>query len=193
MLFSKQLRNFAPYLGVLNMVRPEDIIQVKAFARQDGAFLSLLWIASFACIVYASGSSMGNLLMMATPFFVGWRLIKFREYALDGVISFRRGYAYSVYTFFYASLVFMLAQYLYFKFLDHGNFITMIQAAVNTLTPIYQQGGMNIQEIKDTVETMRTLGPMQWAFTFMMQNMFIGMVVSIFIALICVKRAQNKK
>ena len=72
------------------MVRPEDIMQVKAFARQDGAFLSLLWIASFACIVFATGSSIGNLLMIATPFFVGWRLISFREDALDGIIAFRR-------------------------------------------------------------------------------------------------------
>ena len=180
-------------LGVSYMVRPEDIMQVKAFARQDGAFLSLLWIASFACIIYASGSSMGNLLMLATPFFVAWRLMAFREYALDGVISFRRGYAYSVYTFFYASLIFMLAQYLYFKFLDHGNFLGLIQNAVNTLTPIYQQGGMSMEEIKEAVTTMGSLSPIQWSFMFMMQNVLIGMVISIFIALICVKKAQYKK
>lgn len=175
------------------MVKPEDIMQVKAFARQDGAFLSLLWIASFACIVFAPGSSIGNLLMLATPFFVGWRLIAFREYALDGVISFRRGYMYSVYTFFYASLIFMLAQYLYFKFLDHGKFVELVRTAANTLMPIYQQGGMNTKEIQDALETMSTLGPIQWSFMFMMQNMLIGMVLSIFIAMIGVKKARYKQ
>ncbi|MBQ2334063.1 MAG: DUF4199 domain-containing protein [Prevotella sp.] len=175
------------------MVRPEDIMQVKAFARQDGAFLSLLWIASFACIVFATGSSIGNLLMIATPFFVGWRLVSFREYALDGIISFRRGYMYSVYTFFYASLIFMFAQYVYFKFLDHGNFFNMMRTAVNTLTPIYQQYGMNIEEIKEALESMSTLGPIQWSFMFMMQNISIGFIISIFIAMICVKKAKTKK
>lgn len=175
------------------MVRPEDIMQVKAFARQDGAFLSLLWIASFACIVFATGSSIGNLLMIATPFFVGWRLVSFREYALDGIISFRRGYMYSVYTFFYASLIFMFAQYVYFKFLDHGKFLNMMRTAVNTLTPIYQQYGMNIEEIKEALESMSTLGPIQWSFMFMMQNISIGFIISIFIAMICVKKAKTKK
>ena len=175
------------------MVRPEDIMQVKAFARQDGAFLSLLWIASFACIVFATGSSIGNLLMIATPFFVGWRLVSFREYALDGIISFRRGYMYSVYTFFYASLIFMFAQYVYFKFLDHGNFLNMMRTAVNTLTPIYQQYGMSIEEIKEALESMSTLGPIQWSFMFMMQNISIGFIISIFIAMICVKKAKTKK
>ena len=175
------------------MVRPEDIMQVKAFARQDGAFLSLLWIASFACIVFATGSSIGNLLMIATPFFVGWRLISFREYALDGIISFRRGYMYSVYTFFYASLIFMFAQYVYFKFLDHGNFLNLIRTGVNTLTPTDQQFGMNMEEIKQALENMSTLGPIQWSFMFLMQNISIGFIISIFIAMICVKKAKTKK
>ena len=30
---------------------PEEYIQLKAFARQDGAMLSLLWIGSFACYI----------------------------------------------------------------------------------------------------------------------------------------------
>lgn len=175
------------------MIKPEDVMQVKAFARQDGAFLSLLWIVSFACIIYASGSSIGNLLLLATPFFVGWRLISFREYALDGIISFRRGYMYSVYTFFYASIIFMLAQYLYFRFLDNGRFLRMMQEALNTLTPTYQQLGMNMQEIKDGLEAMTTLGAFQWSFMFMMQNIMVGLVLSIFIAMICVKKAKNKE
>lgn len=33
------------------MINPEEIIQLKAFARQDGTFLGLIWIASFACYV----------------------------------------------------------------------------------------------------------------------------------------------
>jgi hypothetical protein len=69
----------------------------------------------------------------------------------------------------------------------------MMHEAVNTLTPIYQQGGINMQEIKDGLEAMSTLGPIQWAFMFLMQNILIGFVLSIFIALVCVKRAKNKR
>ena len=92
------------------MINVISLIQLKAFARQDGFLLFLLWIASFALIVHDPASSWGSLLAMATPFFVGWLLVKFRDYALQGVISFRRALAFSVFTFFYASMLFAVAR-----------------------------------------------------------------------------------
>ena len=80
------------------MIKLDNLIQLKAFARQDGALLSLLWTASFAAVIYAPQTPLGNILALATPFFIGWRLASFRNYALNGVISFRRGFAYSVFT-----------------------------------------------------------------------------------------------
>jgi uncharacterized membrane protein YhdT len=174
------------------MVRPEDVMQVKAFARQDGAILALLWIASFVCVIYSPQSTLGSLLAIATPFLVGWRLTAFRNDALDGVISFRRGYMYSVYTFFYASLIFACVQFIYFKYIDHGRFIGVMRDALQTIIPIYERGGMNVEEIKQSMEAMSDLSPIQLAFMFMMQNMVIGLIISIFIALVCAKRAATR-
>ena len=50
------------------MIKPEDIIQVKAFARQDGAFLSLLWIVSFACIIYVQVRLSATCCFLQRPF-----------------------------------------------------------------------------------------------------------------------------
>ena len=172
------------------MIKKEDIAQLKAFARQDGFFLSLIWLASFAFVIAAPGSLMGNLLAIATPFFVGWRLCKFRDYALDGVISMRRGMAYSFYTFIYASLVFALIQFIYFRYLDHGRFFTMINEAMNTIGPIYEQYVISTQEMQQTLETMGSMSPIQWAFTFMMQNFVVGFFLSIPIAAICARKAN---
>lgn len=174
------------------MIKPEDIMQVKAFARQDGAILSLLWISSFVCVIYSPQSTIGNLLAISTPFLVGWRLTAFRNDALDGIISFRRGYLYSAYTFFYASLIFACAQFFYFRFIDHGRFYSMMKEALQAITPIYERSGMNIEEIQQGLDAMSSLSPIQWAFMFMMQNMMIGLVISIFIALVCAKRATTK-
>ncbi|MBQ6208424.1 MAG: DUF4199 domain-containing protein [Prevotella sp.] len=174
------------------MVRPEDIMQVKAFARQDGVFLALLWIVSFACVVYSPQSTLGSLLALCTPFLVGWRLVAFRNDALDGVISFRRGYMYSVYTFFYASLIFACAQFIYFKFMDHGRFMGIMNDAMQSVSPIYERSGMNMEEIRQGMEAMSGLSPFQWAFMFMMQNVVIGFIISIFIALACARRAATR-
>ena len=85
------------------MIRIETLVQLKAFARQDALLLALVWTASFACMTIVQAGIIGNLLALATPFVVGWRLTKFRDHALYGYISFRRAFAYCAYVFFYAS------------------------------------------------------------------------------------------
>lgn len=90
------------------MINVAHLVQLKAFARQDALLLALLWAASFACIMMLNAGLIGNILALATPFLVGKRLAAFRTQALYGVISFRRAYAYSLYVFIYASLVFAL-------------------------------------------------------------------------------------
>ena len=86
------------------MININHLVQLKAFARQDALLLALLWAASFACIMLLNAGFIGNILALATPFLVGYRLKAFRTEALFGVISFRRAYAYSLYVFIYASL-----------------------------------------------------------------------------------------
>ena len=172
------------------MTRIEKFIQLKAFARQDALLLSLMWIISFACIVIVPAGAIGNLIALATPFVVGWRLCKFRDYALDGIISFRRAYAYGVYTFFYASLIFALAQFAYFQFLDHGAFADTVTEAMALVAPAYKQSGMTQQQINESMDIVKMLTPIQWAFMFMMQNLVLGAIASLPIALLCKRNGR---
>ena len=102
------------------MIKIEEFMQLKAFARVDALLLTLLWTVSFACVTMIGAGTMGNLLAMATPFFIGWRTCLFRNNVLNGRISLRRAYAYSLYNFVYASLAFALVQFVYFRFIDNG-------------------------------------------------------------------------
>ena len=84
------------------MTKIESFMQVKAFARQDGMLMALLWTASFACYTLLKAGAIADLLTISTPIFLAWRMSKFRDYALGGSISFRRGLLHGIYTFFYA-------------------------------------------------------------------------------------------
>ena len=169
------------------MVTPQDIIQLKAFARQDALVLGGLWMASFAFSVMAPQSLLGGLLAFATPFVAGWLLRRFRDKVLDGFISFRRGYAYCFFCFIYASLLFAVAQYVYFRFIDGGQFLQMLTESVKVLEPVYQQNGLNTAELQQTLDAMKSLPPSQWVFMLLMQNIFIGIFLSIPIAFILKK------
>lgn len=166
------------------MINVIALVQLKAFARQDGALLGLVWIASFACIIYMPQSILGNLLALSTPFVVGWRLVAFRNVALDGRISFRRALAYCLYVFFYGSILFALGQFLYMQFLDHGTFMAMLSAAADELQRAYKQAGYDTSSFSASFAAFRSLSPILLAFSFMMQNLFIGALLSLPIAAI---------
>lgn len=174
------------------MINVTALIQLKAFARQDGFLLFLLWTASFAVIVNNPASSWGSLLAMATPFYVGYLLSRFRNYALDGVISFRRALAFSLYTFFYASLLFAVAQFVYFRYLDNGTFMTMLLTSVKALEPVYRAQGISISELQQSLSMIGQLTPVETAFIFMMQNILIGTLLSFPIAWIGKRTALRK-
>jgi hypothetical protein len=173
------------------------LVQLKSFARQDGVFLALLWIASFLLVVLVPTSAWGNLLALSTPFFVGWLLIRFRNNALDGSISFLRGYAYSCYTFFYASLIFAVAQYVFFRYFDNGNFLNILIESVNVWETVYKEGQMHSgpspAEMKEGLAMFEQLTPIQLTFIFMMQNLFFGALLSLPIAFFCKKKPVEIK
>ena len=169
------------------MINIAALVQLKAFARQDGVFVALLWTASFLAVVLAPTSSWGSLLAMGTPFLVGYLLMRFRNGVLDGVISFRRAWALSLYIFFYASLLFAVIQYVYLRFFDNGAMNMLLLNGMKALEPAYQAQGMTAQEFKAARDLMLELPPIEKAFLFMMQNFIVGFVMSLPIAFACRK------
>jgi uncharacterized membrane protein YhdT len=164
------------------MINIAALVQLKAFARQDGVFLALWWTASFLMTLLVPTSSIGGLLAMTSPFFVGWLLIRFRNYALDGVISFRRGFIFSCYTFFYASLIFAVVQYVYFQYFDHGAMMTLLLQAMKMLERTYQNNKDMLEPLRQTEELMGQMTPIEISFIFMMQNLLWGFIFSLPIA-----------
>ena len=160
----------------------ESLKQLKAFARQDGAILALVWIVSFLFTMKLPQSMVGNVLTLSTPFVVAWRLRAFRNNALDGEISYRRALAYSWHTFVYASLIFALAQYLYIRFYDPESLITMMRDSIHSFGAAYQQMGMNETQMQESVKLLGTLQPIELVFLFFTQNIFLGLFLSLIIA-----------
>lgn len=161
-----------------DMINVQSLIQLKAFARIDGLRLALLWIVSFACIMYLPGTVWGSLLMFATPFVMAWLLIKFRNNALYGVISYRRAFAYCMCMVFYGSILFALAQVLYFMFIDHGRFMQIMLNSFALLQTVYKQQGIDTKSIEEAITALSGASPIEITLMFMLQNICIGLIVS---------------
>ena len=166
---------------------PEEYIQLKAFARQDGALLSLLWIGSFAC--YIKGLSSPALafaaLMLVTlsPFFAASRLRHFRDYAREGFITFKRGYAYTVMSFFYAGLLMAAAVYVYFEFMDNGYLLSVYSSVMDSEEGkrVLEMSGMK-EEMKQGLQELYNMRPIDYAVNMLTVIIMTGFILGLPIA-----------
>lgn len=171
------------------------LIQTRAFARQDGAILGAVWIASFAFTMWsvhpnhAFWGLLANILIISTPFVVAKRLKAFRDYALDGVISFRRSLFYCMQTFFYATLLLTIVQYLWFRFLNTGTFMTQLMETYHTML---MSSNIPEGEINTVMEAFGMMSPIAWASAFMITDLIVGAVLSPFIAALMSRKAKKQ-
>jgi len=176
---------------------PEEYGQLKAFARIDGAIIGAVWIASFfLCIAGFSNPGLslaGSFLALFSPFMAGKRLVKFRDNARDGIISFGRSMAYYILIFFYASLLMALAQYVYFAYIDNGYVMSYYVNAMNM--PETQQmmtaAGLSTKDVDAVLAQMRQTPPIMMALNIMTFNVTAGIVLSP-IAALTVKRGKKQ-
>ena len=178
------------------MTAPE-YIQLKAFARIDGVWLSLLWIAAFALYIVGLRSPGYGLaamvLAVATPFFVGTRLRHFRDEGLSGTISFMRGWAYTVYVFFYGGLLFALAQWAYLTYMDQGyllNTITEMLSAPETVEALRQMG--MTETLDESLTMLWQMRPIDLSLNMLTTNILMGMLLGLPIAAV-IKRVKREK
>lgn len=166
---------------------PQEYIQLKAFARQDGALLSLLWIGSFVCYIqgltYPILGMTAMLLIVASPFFAANRLRRFRDEAREGSITFLRGYAYTILSFFYAGLLLAVAIYVYFAFIDRGYLLSVFTQLLNSdegrkALELY---GMRDQ-MSEGLKELANMRPIDYALNMLTINITTGLVLGIPIA-----------
>lgn len=172
---------------------PEEYKQLTAFSRIDGIYVGILWIISFAFSIVGLSSGIvgfvGTLLAILSPIYAYIRLRKFRDYALEGTISFGRAMLYYVFIFFYASLIFALAQVVYFQFMDNGYMLKTYETIVLTPETIRMLAlyGLSHEDLLDSVRELASTSPIVMALNVMSFNIAIGIVLSIPMAFIAKK------
>ena len=175
---------------------PAEYIQLKAFARVDGALLALLWTASFACYVVGMKNPLYGmvalLLIVATPFYVARRLRRFRDKDLQGVISLMRGWAFVILVFFYASILLALVQYVYFAFMDHGYLLSSLQDTLSSpeARQAVEQYGVT-ESLNETIQMMGEMRPIDYALNVLTVNITVGIILGLPVAALMRRRREE--
>mgnify|MGYP000582684750 CR=1 FL=1 len=130
-----------------------------------------------------------EILIISTPFVVAKRLKHFRDFVREGHISFRHGLYYCIQTFFNATLLLTLVQYLWFRFMDTGLFMNQLQTNYQIVAQAYQLTAGESKALLDAVSMMK---PIAWASMFMITDLVAGAVLSPIIAAVMVKKNKQQ-
>jgi len=187
--FSFVISIFSLFISIFahEMITPEEYKQLKAFARQDGALLSLMWIAAFICYLQGLTNPLlgmiALILITVSPFYAASRLRHFRDQAREGVITFLRAYAYTVFTFFYAGLLFAIVLFIYFNFIDQGfllgKFAELMSNEENR--KMLESSGM-ADQISQGLSELQAMRPIDHALNMLTVNIMTGFVLGLPIA-----------
>lgn len=164
-----------------------EYIQLKAFARIDGALVALFWIVSF--VMYVAGMSSPMLMMagmiagIASPFFAAARLKRLRERVLGGTLGFRRAWLYAAHVFFYASLLFAAAQFVYFTFIDKGFLATRLMEVMNEpqTRAMLDANGLTTA-MNEAFTELQKMRPIDIALNYLTTNILTGFVLALPVA-----------
>lgn len=177
---------------------PPEYIQLKAYARIDGALLSLLWVISFTFYIIGLSNQLASVFALgvafSSPFFVAIRLKLFRDRVREGVISFVRCWAYSAFVFFYGSLLFSLAVLVYFTFIDQGYVLHMLQQMLQTADVVIMLKELDMEgTMSQMMRDFAAVRPIDIAINMMTSNVILGFFLSIPIALFMRSREQSSE
>lgn len=170
----------------------EEYRQLRVYSRYDGIYLAILWLASFALSVLTPptsiGGSISSLILLLTPFFVAWRLRKYRDEGLGGSISFNRGLLYCIRVFFNGALLFSICQWAYMRFLDGGRLLNMYKSLVNApeMQAVMNALGVNNADMNASLEQM--FSPVYLA----SYSFFMGFVGGIILGVLIAAIMQHK-
>lgn len=167
-----------------------DYEQLRTYARIDGAIVGALWIVSFALFVGEFYNTLLGVLALATSVasLAAMALLssRYRNNALNGTITFGHAFMHCMMSFGYAALLMAVAQWVYFEFIDNGFIISQYTKMLSSKDYLatMQQVGIDKEALKQAIDTLAGIRPIEIAFQFLTSNIIIGVVASLPIAMI---------
>lgn len=174
----------------------------RAYAMEYGTFLGIAWVVVFALYVYGI-CNMNALFMFVAcvsicilpfvAFYFAWR---YKQHLEPGEkLPFFSAWMFSLMMFVYASLFTGAAEYIYFAYFDDGSLLGQFYSVFEDgeTRRLYEQMGLSdtLNIIKDSLDDMAKLSPLDIALMLFNQNIFTTFILSVPTAFVAALRAKS--
>ena len=160
------------------------------WAATYGLILGLYWVFKFVFFVLGINSPLFSiiyyLLTLAVPFIAYYFTKKYRDYGLNGEISFFHAWRFGIMLYTFAALIVSVAQFIFFRYIASPDFFPQLYAQTIQLL---QNSNMD-SAVVESIKKFPVLSPIQFTVQNIFNNIFWGIIFSIPVAWI-VSRHKN--
>lgn len=162
-----------------------------------GTYMGIYWILKF--ILFPVGLTIPFLmflfagLTLGVPFMGYYYARTYRDKVCGGSIKFLQAWVFTVFMYMFAALLTAVVHYIYFRFIDHGFIINtyMEMLEKGSQTPQFTAMESYITQLKDMLELIRTLTPIDITMQLMSQNVFYGSILAVPTALLVMRKPKS--
>lgn len=162
-----------------------------------GTYMGVYWILKF--ILFPLGLGIPFLmflfigLTLGVPFMGYYYARTYRDKVCGGSIKFLQAWVFTVFMYMFAALLTAVVHYIYFRFIDHGFIINtyMEMLEKGSQTPQFTAMESYITQLKDMLELIRTLTPIDITMQLMSQNVFYGSILAVPTALLVMRKPKS--
>ena len=166
-------------------------------AMQQGTILGLYWIATAAIYILGLSNAMLSVLFLIlitfSPFFAAILVAKYRKQECDNKMTFLTAWSFLIIMYVCASLLFAVAQYIYFMFIDKGFFITFLQEQISLLQQVSELDSMTIDSLKQVGELWGQMTTSDIVLQFLSSNMMIAGIITPITAIFVKRTPKNSR
>ncbi|MCM1313325.1 MAG: DUF4199 domain-containing protein [Bacteroides sp.] len=185
------------------MTEQKPLMPSRAYATEYGTFLGIAWVVVFALYVYGVCNmeplsmlmaSVGICMLPFVAFYFAWR---YKQHLEPGSkLPFFSAWIFSLMMFVYASLFTGAAEYVYFAYMDDGALLGQFYSVIDTGETKDLYGRMGQSDlwtvIKDTLDSMSKLSPLDMALMLFNQNIFVSFILSVPTAFVASMKSKNR-
>lgn len=169
---------------------------LQEYAMRFGTMMGIFWIIKFSFLPMGFKIPLLQLLFIFMTLFVpilGYIYIRrYRERYCNGELPFLRALVFSMYMYFFASLLTAVAHYIYFRFIDNGYLIgTYMEQLENMKSTLTGDIEASIDQLIQNLETINSMSAFQFTMQLIFQNIFYGILLSIPTALLAMRKKKS--
>lgn len=168
---------------------------LQEHAMRFGTMMGIFWIIKFSFLPMGFKIPLLQLLFIFMTLFVpilGYIYIrKYRERYCGGGLSFLRGLVFSIYMYFFASLLTAAAHYIYFRFIDNGYLLgTYMEQLENLKSSLTGDMETSIDQLIQNLDIIASMSSLQLTLQLIFQNIFYGILLSLPTALLAMRKKR---